>query len=134
LARRRYWPRSAPSASCWRSSCSSTCRWRPRGGTVPIEALPSFFGVAAHVEPLRQLLLGTRAILYFDGRGDAGLTHALIVIACELAFWALVGFAVTAWYDHRKLYRISPDLFSYVSEAIDETVQRRQTGDRADAT
>ena len=55
------------------------------------------------------------------------------MIACELAFWALVGFAVTAWYDHRKLYRISPDLFSYVSEAIDETVQRRQTGDRADA-
>jgi ABC-type multidrug transport system permease subunit len=62
------------------------------GGTVPTEALPGFFNVG-HVEPLRQVLDGTRAILYFGARGDAGLTRSLILIACELAFWALVGLA-----------------------------------------
>ena len=92
-------------------------------------ALPGFFGTVAHVEPLRQLLLGTRATLYFDARGDAGLTHSLILIACEFAFWALVGLAVTSWYDHKRLYRISPDLFSSISRAIDQTVQQRSAGD-----
>ncbi len=95
------------------------------GGTVPIEALPGFFNVVGHVEPLRQVLTGTRAIMYFGARGDAGLTHALIVIVCELAFWALLGLAVTSWYDRRQLYRIAPDLFAYVSRAIDRTVEER---------
>ena len=36
------------------------------GGTVPSQALPGFFRVAGEVEPLRQLLGGTRAILYFS--------------------------------------------------------------------
>jgi YhgE/Pip-like protein len=93
------------------------------GGTVPTEALPGFFNVVGHVEPLRQVLDGTRAILYFGARGDAGLTHSLVLIACELAFWALVGLAVTSWYDRRGLYRMSPELFARVSQAIDRTVQ-----------
>jgi YhgE/Pip-like protein len=104
------------------------------GGTVPIEALPGFFAVAAHVEPLRQVLLGTRAILYFDARGDAGLTQSLIVIACELSFWALVGFAIASWYDRRRLYRIAPDLFAYVSRVIERAVQERAAGAPAVAT
>jgi hypothetical protein len=39
------------------------------GGTVPIQALPGFFQIVGHVEPLRNTLLGTRAILYFGARG-----------------------------------------------------------------
>jgi YhgE/Pip-like protein len=99
------------------------------GGTVPIEALPGFFGVVGHVEPLRQVLLGTRAIMYFGARGDAGLTHSLILIACELAFWCLVGLAVTSWYDHKRLYRIAPDLFASISRAIDRTIEERAAAD-----
>jgi YhgE/Pip-like protein len=103
------------------------------GGTVPIQALPGFFAAAAHVEPLRQVLLGTRAILYFDARGDAGLTHSLIVISCELVFWALVGLAAVSWYDRKGLYRIAPDLFSAVSRAIDQTVEERAAAGAATA-
>ncbi len=38
------------------------------GGTVPPQALPGVFNVVGHVEPLRQMLGGTRAILYFGAR------------------------------------------------------------------
>jgi uncharacterized phage infection (PIP) family protein YhgE len=95
------------------------------GGTVPIQALPGFFNFVGHIEPLRQVLQGARAIMYFGARGDAGLTHSFIVIACELVFWMLVGLAVTSWYDRRKLYRMAPHLFAYVQRAIDQRVQER---------
>lgn len=88
------------------------------GGTVPIQALPGIFQGVAHVEPLRQLLLGTRAILYFNARGDAGLTTSLIVVAADLVFWALLGLGFAAWYDHRRLDRISPDLLSYIERSV----------------
>jgi ABC-type multidrug transport system permease subunit len=35
------------------------------GGTVPLQALPSVLQPLAQIEPLRQILDGTRAILYF---------------------------------------------------------------------
>jgi hypothetical protein len=57
--------------------------------------------------------------------------HSLIVIACELAFRAVVGSAVTSWYDHKKRYPISPDPFAYVSQAIDQGVQQCAAADRA---
>jgi YhgE/Pip-like protein len=94
------------------------------GGTVPIQALPGFFNIVGHVEPLRNVLMGTRAIMYFDAKGDAGLTHSLIVIAAELLFWATIGFAITSWYDRRKLDRISPNILSYVERAIDGAAER----------
>jgi YhgE/Pip-like protein len=93
------------------------------GGTVPIQALPGIFNVVGHVEPLRQVLTGTRAIMYFDAKGDAGLTHSLVVIAAELAFWAAVGLGMTSWYDRRKLDRISPDILDYVEQAIERRPQ-----------
>jgi YhgE/Pip-like protein len=89
------------------------------GGTVPIQALPGIFNIVGHVEPLRQVLTGTRAILYFDAKGDAGLTHSLIVITAELLFWATIGLTITSWYDRRKLDRISPDILDYVGQAIE---------------
>ena len=89
------------------------------GGTVPIQALPGIFNIVGHVEPLRQVLTGTRAIMYFDAKGDAGLTHSLIVIASELLFWAAIGLAMTSWYDRRKLDRISPEILSNVGQAIE---------------
>ncbi len=95
------------------------------GGTVPSEALPGFFRFVGNVEPLRQLLGGTRAILYFCARGDAGLTRAVIVIAAELVFWLAVGLIVTAWYDHKRLYRLEPDLLAYVEQAVDRRPRPR---------
>ena len=89
------------------------------GGTIPSEALPGFFRFVGNVEPLRQLLGGTRSILYFSARGDAGLTRAFIVIAAELVFWLAVGLIVTAWYDHKRLYRLEPDLLAYVEQVVD---------------
>jgi hypothetical protein len=104
------------------------------GGTVPIQALPGFFNVVGHVEPLRQVLDGTRAIMYFGARGDAGLTHSLVLIACELAFWLLAGLAVTSWYDHRRLYRLAPDVYATVERAIDQAVaERAQAAEAASA-
>jgi YhgE/Pip-like protein len=88
------------------------------GGTVPPQALPGVFNLVGKVEPLRQVLGGTRAILYFDAKGSAGLTHSLIVIACELLFWALVGLLVTGSYDRRKLDRISPAALAAVDRSI----------------
>jgi uncharacterized phage infection (PIP) family protein YhgE len=79
------------------------------GGTTPVEALPGLFRTVGHVEPLRNTLLGTRAILYFGARGDAGLTTSLIVLACSLVFWAAVGLGVTFWYDRQRPERISAD-------------------------
>jgi YhgE/Pip-like protein len=96
------------------------------GGTVPLQALPGFFRTVANVEPLRNVLDGTRAIMYFGARGDAGLTHSLVTIGSELVFWAVVGLAVTSWYDHRKLYRIAPDMFGLIGQAIDRTVEERE--------
>ena len=47
------------------------------GGTVPLQALPGILGWLAQIEPLRQILDGTRAILYFDAQADAGLARAV---------------------------------------------------------
>jgi ABC-type multidrug transport system permease subunit len=45
------------------------------GGTVPLQALPGILQPLAQIEPLRQILAGTRAILYLDAQADAGLTR-----------------------------------------------------------
>ena len=95
------------------------------GGSVPIQALPGFFRAVGHVEPLRNTLLGTRAIIYFGARGDAGLTTSLTVLACEVLFWAALGLAATLWYDHKGLDRISPELIGYINRTVDEAVIER---------
>jgi YhgE/Pip-like protein len=95
------------------------------GGTVPIQALPGIFQTIGHLEPLRNTLAGTRAILYFDARGDAGLTHSFVVLALEFVFWAIFGLGFTSWYDHRKLDRLSPDLILAINRRTDQIVAER---------
>ena len=80
------------------------------GGTVPLEALGGFFRFIENFEPLRQILVGVRAILYFDGRGDAGFTRAWVASGIGLVFWVSVGLLVTTWYDRKRLYRMPPTL------------------------
>lgn len=95
------------------------------GGTVPIEALPGSLRAIGSVEPLRNTLAGSRAILYFGGRGDAGLTHAVVVLALEALFWAAVGLGVSRWYDRRHLDRISPDLIGFIHTTVERAAAER---------
>ncbi len=88
------------------------------GGTVPLYALSGFFRFVANFEPLRQILDGVRAILYYDARGDAGLTRAWIATGAGLAFWLALGILITNWYDRKRLYRMPPDLMEYVDRAV----------------
>ena len=53
------------------------------GGTVPLQALSGFFRFDGEFEPLRQIVDGNRALLYFDGQLDAGLGRSFIVIVVE---------------------------------------------------
>jgi YhgE/Pip-like protein len=96
------------------------------GGTVPLKALSGFFRFLANFEPLRQILDGVRAILYFDARGEAGLTRAFVATALGLVFWVLLGALVTIWYDRKKLYRMPPELMAYVDEAVRGYKERTQ--------
>jgi YhgE/Pip-like protein len=95
------------------------------GGTVPIEALPAALRWLAQVEPLRQVLDGTRAILYFNARADAGLTRSVAAAASGLAFWLIAGAAVVRWYDARGLNRLDPELLAYVNASADTYRSRR---------
>ena len=95
------------------------------GGTVPIQALPGVFRVVGHVEPLRNTLLGTRSILYFGARGDAGLTGSLVILISAIVFWGALGLAAAFWYDHRRLDRISPELIEYIDRTVDHAVAQR---------
>ncbi|BBY44309.1 YhgE/Pip domain-containing protein [Mycolicibacterium celeriflavum] len=75
------------------------------GATIPLEAAPRIFGWLARFEPMHQVFLGARALLYFDGRADAGLTHALVMSTIGLAIGLVVGAVVTRIYDRRGLRR-----------------------------
>jgi uncharacterized phage infection (PIP) family protein YhgE len=86
------------------------------GATVPLQATPPFFGWLAKFDPMHQVFLGTRALLYFDGRADAGLSQALTMIAIVLVIGLLLGGILTLIYDRRGYHRIPPGL-----EATDTT-------------
>ncbi|MFF4506771.1 YhgE/Pip domain-containing protein [Streptomyces sp. NPDC001401] len=78
------------------------------GATVPLQAIPGFYRFLSHFEPMRQLSDGVRAILYFDARGDAGLTRSWIMIAIGAALGLLFGFAMTRYYDRKGHKRLTP--------------------------
>ncbi len=100
------------------------------GGTIPVQALPSFFRFAASFEPLRQVLGGVRAILYFDARGDAGLTRGIIVNSIWLVVWVMVGAAVARWYDRRGMDRLSPDVLAVVQRSVRAAITADGASDR----
>ncbi|MFI7294988.1 DUF3533 domain-containing protein [Streptomyces sp. NPDC050121] len=78
------------------------------GATVPLQAIPDFYRFLSHFEPMRQLSDGVRAILFFDARGDAGLTRSWIMIAIGAALALLFGFAMTTYYDRKGHRRFTP--------------------------
>lgn len=79
------------------------------GATVAIEQTPVFFRFLSAFEPLRQIYLGTRSVLYFDARWDAGLGTAVGATVVALAAGLLLGTLVTVLYDRRGLTRRTSD-------------------------
>ncbi|MEV6320888.1 ABC transporter permease [Nocardia sp. NPDC051787] len=75
------------------------------GGTVPIEATPRYFGWLASFEPMHQVFLGVRSILYFDANFDAGLTRGVWMAVLGLAIGLVFGAVVTRFYDRKGLER-----------------------------
>ncbi|MBF6332623.1 DUF3533 domain-containing protein [Nocardia transvalensis] len=75
------------------------------GGTVPIEATPKYFGWLANFEPMHQVFLGTRAILYFNGNGAAGLGRGVWMAVLGLAIGVVLGLGITRFYDRKGLER-----------------------------
>ncbi|RJO78876.1 DUF3533 domain-containing protein [Nocardia panacis] len=75
------------------------------GGTVPIEATPSYFGWLANFEPMHQVFLGVRSILYFDADFSAGLQRGVWMAVLGLVIGLVLGFVITKYYDHKGLER-----------------------------
>jgi YhgE/Pip-like protein len=90
------------------------------GGTVPVEALPGFLHTLSYAEPLRQVLAGTRSIMYFNAQGAAGLTRGTVAASAGLLLWLVTGTVVIKWYDHRRLYRLHPDVLAHVNTAVQD--------------
>jgi uncharacterized phage infection (PIP) family protein YhgE len=78
------------------------------GATVPLQAAPSFFGWLAEFEPMHQVFLGARALLYLGGCADAGLSQALTLTTIGLVIGLLLGGIITHVYDRRGYHRIPP--------------------------
>ena len=87
------------------------------GATVPLQAAPQFFGWLANFEPMHQVFLGTRALLYLDGQADAGLSRALMMTAIGLVIGLLLGAVITYLYDRRGYHRIPSGLEATTSDA-----------------
>ena len=76
------------------------------GATVPLEAVPPFFRWLAEFEPMHQVFLGVRSLLYLNGHADAGLSQALWMTAIGLVIGLLVGGIITHIYDRKGFHRI----------------------------
>jgi YhgE/Pip-like protein len=76
------------------------------GATIPLQAAPPVFTWLAKVEPMHQVFLGARALLYFDGRADAGLSTAVTMTLVGLVIGLLIGGLVTRFYDRKGLRRV----------------------------
>jgi YhgE/Pip-like protein len=98
------------------------------GGTVPLQALPVVLRTLAQIEPLRQILDGTRAILYFNAQADAGLTRSVVAAAAGLVFWLALGTVLVRLYDRKGLSRIAPQLVEYAAGAAEQYKSRNADG------
>jgi ABC-type multidrug transport system permease subunit len=96
------------------------------GGTIPLQALSGFYRFVANFEPLRQVLDGVRAILYFNSQANAGLTRAFVLTGIGLVFWVIIGYIIANWYDRRGLHRIQPEVVAYVHQSVEAYAEQRK--------
>jgi YhgE/Pip-like protein len=76
------------------------------GATVPLEAVPPFFRWLAEFEPMHQVFLGVRSLVYLNGHAAAGLSQALVMTAVGLVIGLLLGSITTHIYDRKGFHRI----------------------------
>jgi ABC-type multidrug transport system permease subunit len=77
------------------------------GATVPLQATPAWFEWAAGCQPMHQVFVGTRSLLYLGGNAGSGLSQSLVWIAVGLVAGVLFGAAVTGLYDRRGEHRLA---------------------------
>ncbi|MFE3542703.1 DUF3533 domain-containing protein [Nocardia sp. NPDC059177] len=75
-------------------------------GTIPLEATPRWIADMAGFEPMHQIYLAVRAIVFFDGHLEAGLAQGLWMTLAGLAIGLILGATATHTYDLRGLYRL----------------------------
>ncbi|MEV5838745.1 ABC transporter permease [Nocardia sp. NPDC052112] len=75
------------------------------GGTTPLEAMPPAIRFLSHFEPMHQIYLGTRSILYFGGTWETGLGRSVIAGVITIVLGLFIGAFGTRAYDRRGLTR-----------------------------
>ncbi|MBF6132182.1 DUF3533 domain-containing protein [Nocardia otitidiscaviarum] len=75
-------------------------------GSIPIEATPRYIADLAAFEPMHQIYLAVRAILFFDGHLEAGLNQGIWMTVLGLGIGLLFGAIATHTYDLRGLSRL----------------------------
>ncbi|ROS72097.1 YhgE/Pip domain-containing protein [Cellulomonas sp. PhB143] len=71
------------------------------GGTFPPEATPGLFRWLGSFEPMHQIYLGTRSVLYLDGTWDSGLGRSLLFGAAAVVVGLVVGWLTMRHYDRQ---------------------------------
>ncbi|MGV9738861.1 YhgE/Pip domain-containing protein [Nocardia farcinica] len=74
------------------------------GGAIPLEATPRLYAWLATFEPMHQVYLGVRAILYLNGFGESGLERSLWMTFVGLLVGLALG-SVSYFYDRKGLDR-----------------------------
>ncbi|MFI5717196.1 DUF3533 domain-containing protein [Nocardia sp. NPDC051750] len=77
------------------------------GATIPLEATPQYMAWLAAFEPMHQIYLGVRSILYFDAHGNPGLARGVWMSLLGLAIGLVLGAVATFVYDRKGLERRS---------------------------
>ncbi|MEV6770165.1 ABC transporter permease [Nocardia sp. NPDC051030] len=75
-------------------------------GTIPIEATPRYIAYLAHFEPMHQIYLAVRSILFFDAHLQSGLGTGIWMTVFGLALGLVLGAVATHAYDLRGLHRL----------------------------
>jgi uncharacterized phage infection (PIP) family protein YhgE len=101
------------------------------GATVPLEAVPPFFRWLAEFEPMHQVFLGVRSLLYLNGHADAGLSQALVMTSIGLVIGLLVGGVITHIYDRKGFHRIQGAMGLAIAAEHQAQHQARQSSDES---
>jgi hypothetical protein len=97
------------------------------GATVPLQATPAFFEWLAKFEPMHQVFMGARALLYLGGRADAGLSQSLEWTTGSLVAGVALGVIVTRIYDRRGYHRVSTTPLTDAPEGIADATETEVT-------
>lgn len=97
------------------------------GATVPLEAVPPFFRWLAEFEPMHQVFLGVRSLLYLNGVGAGGLSQALLMTTVGLVVGLLLGGIITHLYDRKGFHRIPGAVEMAIAAEHQSQHQARET-------